>query len=381
LIKKSHSCRVCDGSLFPSPLLRYENSPRSAQGFLDAIEECDDLVNLEIFQCVYCGLVQHNLAPVPYYKEVIRAVAFSKEMGDFRVDQLRQWIMQNHLANKKILEVGCGRGEYIDLLISAGATKVAGIEYAQKSVVTAREKCLQIYQGYLDSDFELPSDFKFDAFTIFSFMEHWPNPNQGLRLIHSVLSEGAVGLVEVPNFELILSKGLYSEFTADHIFYFDRKSFTFLLEKNGFEVISIESVWYGYILSAMVRKRPFLDVKNFLKIQEKIKSQLTEFISQRGDGEVAIWGAGHQALAVIAMARVANEVKYIVDTAPFKQGKYTPATHLPIVGPEYLNTHTPKAVIVMAAGYTNEVIRVLLEKYPFIEHIAALREDELEIVR
>ena len=188
-------------------------------------------------------------------------------------------------------------------------------------------------------------------------------------------------MVEVPNFELILNKGLYSEFTTDHIFYFDRKSFSFLLEKNGFEVISIESVWYDYILSAKVRKRPLVDVKNFLYIQDKIKSQLTAFISQHGDGKVAIWGAGHQALAVIAMAKVANQVKYIVDSAPFKQGRFTPATHLPVVSPESLNTSSPRAVIVMAAGYSNEVVRIILEKYPFIEHIAVLREDELEIVR
>ncbi len=381
MINKTHFCRVCDGALSASPLLGYENSPRSAQGFLDAIEDLDDSVNLEIFQCVYCGLVQHNLAPVPYYKEVIRAVAFSSEMGKFRIDQLRNWVKENNLENKKILEVGCGRGEYIDLLISAGATKVSGIEYAQQSVVTAREKCPQIYQGYLDSDFELPGDFEFDAFTIFSFLEHWPNPNQGLRLIHSALNEGGVGLVEVPNFELILNKGLYSEFTTDHIFYFDRKSFTFLLEKNGFEVVSIESVWYDYILSAKVRKRPLLDVKNFLNIQSRIKSQLTEFISQHGAGEVVIWGAGHQALAVIAMAKVANQVKYIVDSAPFKQGKFTPATHLPIVSPEHLNAKPPKAIIVMAAGYSNEVVRILLSNYPHIKHIAVLREDQLEVVQ
>lgn len=381
MINKTHFCRVCDGALSASPLLGYENSPRSAQGFLGAIDDLDDSVNLEIFQCTYCGLVQHSLEPVPYYKEVIRAVAFSREMGEFRVEQLRNWVKESNLEKKTILEVGCGRGEYIDLLISAGATKVSGIEYAQQSVVTAREKCPQIYQGYLDIDFEMPGDFKFDAFTIFSFLEHWPNPNQGLRLIHSVLSEGGVGLVEVPNFELILNKGLYSEFTTDHIFYFDRKSFTFLLEKNGFEVVSIESVWYDYILSAKVRKRPLLDVKNFLNIQSRIKSQLTEFISQHGAGEVAIWGAGHQALAVIAMAKVANQVKYIVDSAPFKQGKFTPATHLPIVSPEHLNTKPPKAIIVMAAGYSNEVVRILLSNYPHIKHIAVLREDQLEVVQ
>ena len=380
MIKKNHSCKVCAGSLSTEPLLSYEDSPRSAQGFLDDINEQDDSVNLEIFQCAHCGLVQHNLAPVPYYREVIRAVAFSREMGEFRVEQLNDWINQNNLQKKKIIEVGCGRGEYIDLLISAGATEVSGIEYSKKNVAVAKEKGLKIYQGYLDSDFELPSDFKFDAFTIFSFLEHWPNPNQGLKLIHSVLSADAVGLVEVPNFELILNKGLYSEFTTDHIFYFDRNSFSLLLENNGFEVISIETIWYDYILSARVRKRPFLDVTNFLNIQAKIKSQLGVFINHHSRRAVAIWGAGHQALAVIAMANVSDQIKYIIDSAPFKQGKFTPATHLPIVSPEHLISNPPEAVIVMAAGYSNEVVRMILEKYPHIKHVAVLREDELEIL-
>jgi SAM-dependent methyltransferase len=277
--------------------------------------------------------------------------------------------------------VGCGRGEYINLLNNAGTTKVSGIEYAKRSVDAARETGAHIYQGYFDSDFEIPKDFKFDGFTIFSFLEHWPNPNQGLQMIHAALSEDAVGLVEVPNFELILKKSLYSEFTTDHIFYFDKKSFTFLLEKNGFEVISIESIWYDYILSAKVHKRPLLDVANFLKIQGKIKSQLSTFLNQYNKDTVAIWGAGHQALAVIAMANVANQIKFIIDSAPFKQGKFTPATHLLIVSPEHLISNPPEAVIVMAAGYSNEVVQLILDKYSFIKHIAVLREDELETVQ
>ncbi len=76
-------CRVCEGSLFSEPLLEYEGSPKSAQGFLNSLSEQDELVNLAIYQCAKCGLVQHNLEPVSYYKEVIRAVAFSPEMGKF----------------------------------------------------------------------------------------------------------------------------------------------------------------------------------------------------------------------------------------------------------------------------------------------------------
>ena len=96
--------------MFSKSLLQYEGSPKSAQGFLNDLSEQDEVVNLEIYQCTKCGLVQHNLDPVSYYKEVIRAVAFSPEMGKFRLAQLGSWVFKNNLQNKKILEVGCGKG-------------------------------------------------------------------------------------------------------------------------------------------------------------------------------------------------------------------------------------------------------------------------------
>ena len=376
----AYKCKVCEGSLFSKPLLQYEGSPKSAQGFLNNLSETDEVVNLAIYQCTKCGLVQHNLEPVPYYKEVIRAVAFSPEMGKFRLAQLGDWISRNKLQNKNILEVGCGKGEYIDLLKKSGSTQIIGLEFSKNNVASALSSGLVVKKGYLDSEFEVPSNFQFDAFAIFSFLEHWPNPNESLNLLHSFLRDGAVGLVEVPNFELILSKGLYSEFTTDHIFYFDKKSFSFLLEKNGFEVISIKPIWYDYILSAEVRKKSPLDISNFLHIQKSVKSQLHEFINRFDCKEVAIWGAGHQALAVIAMAGLAPCIKYVVDSAPFKQGKYTPATHLLIVSPDLLLTDPPKAVVIIAAGYSDEIANIIIDKYPMLESISILREDRLEII-
>lgn len=377
----SHQCKVCEGNLFSKALLEYPGSPKAAQGFLSDLSEQDEVVNLDIYQCAKCGLVQHKLEPVSYYKEVIRAVAFSREMGKFRLKQLGSWISRNHLENKKILEVGCGKGEYMNLLQKAGANTVIGLEFSETNIASARNEGFTVQQGYLNADFNPSENFQFDAFAIFSFLEHWPNPNEGLSILYSFLGDGASGLVEVPNFELINSKGLYSEFTTDHIFYFDKKSFAFILEKNGFEVISIESIWYDYILSAEVRKKTSLDMSKFLKIQNSVKSQLNNFIDKFVTNEVAIWGAGHQALAVIAMAGIAPRIKYVVDSATFKQGKYTPATHLPIVSPESLLSDPVKSVVIMAAGYSDEVAKIIRDKYSAIESIAILREDRLEIIK
>ena len=109
-------CRACGAEFFDKPLLIYENSPESAQNFIEDLSSTKDApVKLEIYQCSKCGLIQHNLKPVSYYKKVIRAVSFSNEMTTFRLNQLDTWLEKYRLKNKSILEVGSGKGEYLNI--------------------------------------------------------------------------------------------------------------------------------------------------------------------------------------------------------------------------------------------------------------------------
>lgn len=131
------TCRFCYGELNDPPLLCYPRSPSSAQGFTDSPKRQDDGLDLNIHQCTSCGLVQHPLSPVPYYKDVIRSIAFSGEMASFRLEQLGSWLSTNHIQEKKILEIGSGKGEYLDLLTQAGATSVFGIENSLSNIEVA----------------------------------------------------------------------------------------------------------------------------------------------------------------------------------------------------------------------------------------------------
>lgn len=374
-------CRICGGQFYQPALLEYPGSPHSAQGFLETLDQTDDIVDLKIYQCRCCGLIQHDLSPVSYYRDVIRAVAFSKEMGQFRLGQLGNWIRRLDLTDKRVLEIGSGKGEYLELLKQAGARQVYGIEHAKTSVEFARQRGLDVRAGYLSTDFANPWDEPFDAFAIFSFMEHWPDLNGSLRALQSLLKNGAYGLVEIPNFDFIVSNGLYSEFTTDHIFYFNRHTLRTVLELNGFEVLAIDSIWHDYILSAQVMKRKRLDISGFSEKQKNIIEQLNQFVSRFRPQDVVVWGAGHQALAVMSLACLQDKVSHVVDSASFKQQKYTPGTHLLIKAPESILEDQPKAVMIMAAAYSDEVAKTLAQKYPEVGNIAILREDRLEVVK
>jgi SAM-dependent methyltransferase len=378
---ESKLCGVCGGPFHQPAILTYPDSPRSAQGFLDSPDQPDEVVNLEIYQCQCCGLVQHDLPPVSYYRDVIRAVAFSNEMGAFRAGQLGEWVKQANLQDKRLLEVGCGKGEYMDLLRQAGAQHVHGLENSQASLEFARKQGLTVERGYLASGFTNPWPERFDSFAIFSFMEHWPDLNGSLRALQGCLNEEAQGLVEVPNFEFIVANGLYSEFTVDHIFYFDRQTLRAVLELNGFEVMAIDPIWHGYILSAQVRKRKPQKPMGFIAKQQRIIEQLQQFAGRFAPVDVVVWGAGHQALAVLSLAKLQSMVSHVVDSAPFKQNKYTPGTRLLIKPPASLLQDQPKAIIIMAAAYSDEVAQTIERAYPMIAHVAILREVQLEVVK
>lgn len=352
--------------------------PGSAQGFPDIAGLAHDHgTDLDIYQCVACGLVQLPGAPVPYYREVIRAAAYSEEMRAFREKQLDDWAARYGLIGCKVLEIGCGRGEYLALLQAAGMD-ARGLEASAFAVRHCRGQRLRARRGYLTRRSGKLPDAPFSAFVIFNFLEHWPDPVGSLQAVAHNLEEGGVGLVEVPNFDMIVRQALFSEFIADHLLYFTEETLRVTLQCSGYEVLSCRSIWHDYIISAEVRKRIPLDVAPLERRRTAIAKALRDFIARFPVGQVAVWGAGHQALSVIALADIAGDLRYIVDSAPFKQGRYSPASHLRIVAPETLASEPVRAVIVMAASYSDEVARQLRSRFDPALAVVILREGGLE---
>lgn len=373
-------CRVCGQELNTEPLLRYENMPRAAQYLPNESElDTDKGIDLEVCQCSGCGLIQLNSEPVPYYQEVIRAADVSGEMKEFRRKQFIAFVQKYSLRDKKVIEIGCGQGEYLTIMQAAGA-KAYGLEQSAESVAQCQKKGLNVIRGFMQAGGAPLTDAPFAAFYCLNYLEHLPDPNSMLRGISMNLPDGGIGLVEVPNIDMILRKNLFAEFIADHLLYFTRETLTTTLKINGFDVIEANEEWHEYIISAVVRKRKKTAISGFYDNQRKLKNEIDAYLGRYKPGEVAVWGAGHQALTVISLFKLAGKIKYVIDSAPFKQGKYTPATHIRIVSPEALVADPVKAVIVMAASYSDEVAMILREKHGKKIGISVLRDYGLEII-
>jgi 2-polyprenyl-3-methyl-5-hydroxy-6-metoxy-1,4-benzoquinol methylase len=355
--------------------------PKAAQFMPDAQSlKNDDGVNLEVCQCSGCGLVQLSNAPVPYYREVIRASAASEEMKIFRKKQFNDFVNQYSLKNKKIIEIGCGRGEFLSIM-QGFAAESYGLEFSEQSVSDCKKMGLKVFPGFVENDDYIIKNNPFDAFFILNFLEHLPEPNASLRGIFNNLVVDGIGLIEVPNFDMILQKKLFSEFIGDHLFYFTKETLSSTLWFNGFEILECNVQWYDYIISAVVRKRKKADLSDFQNHQVQLKNEIEKYLSSFKNKKVAIWGASHQALAILSLLNLSNKIEYVIDSAVFKQGKFTPVTHIPIVTPEKLNSDPVDAIIVMAAGYSDEVAKIIRQKFSKNISISILRDFGLEVIK
>ena len=364
-------CRICSANLSDKDVLIFSNMPQSAQGFLKKSELDKDFgEDIHLKQCKYCGLVQAYGEPVSYYRDVIRASGVSTQMRRFRIDQYTDWVGRCGLQGKKIIEIGCGRGEYLDFMEETDAM-VFGMEHDPSSVKEAIQAGHHVFEGFIEDDNYVIPEAPYARFFMMNFLEHIPEPVGFLRAISDNLESEAYGLIEVPDFSMMIARSLYSEFIQDHLSYFTEDTFGQLLRLCGFDVLSVKSIWNGYILSAEIKKKTPLDVSGFKNEHINQRSLMKNFFDrekQKGS-RLAVWGAGHQALANLSLLAMSKDIVCVIDSADFKQGMYTPVTHIPIVSPEDMYQYKIDKVIIMAAGYSDEVAGIMESSYPNIEKV------------
>lgn len=416
-------CLACRNKLAGPPIFHLENAPASAQNIPDAKEVKEDRgIALDLFRCDGCGLVQFDCEPVSYYRDVIRAGGFSTTMKELRRSQYQHLIDTWHLEGKRFLEVGCGRGEFIQVLTEF-PVEVYGMEHKPELVELAREAGLQVWQEFpetADQKFAGGKLGLFDVFLSFNFLEHQPRPDVMLRAIYGNLSEDGMGLVTVPALEYIWEQGSYYELIRDHIAYYSFETLGRLLEENGFAVLE-EEIINRDTIAAVVKKVPLgmkagedqdsqrsseaqgslpltgaQDLQSPAIVQElrphapeqdplaagyEATAREMEELAERLAAEkrtLAIWGASHQGFTLAATSCLGQAASYIIDSAPFKQGRFAPASHLPIVSPDYALEHPVDEILIVAPGYTEEIAGIIRERFGENVTVWTIRTSRLE---
>lgn len=374
-------CHLCNGKLFSNAILILKGMPLAAQFYPKKEEFAQDTgITLNIRHCSSCGLVQHDSKPVDYFKEVITAATLSEKSRLLRLNQMKELSQRFGLTGKRIIEIGTGKGEMIDVMNESGFI-AAGIEASLESVKIGRNLGRNMIYGYIGDEREIEASL-YDAFISLNYLEHLPHPGDIIKNIYKITTSDAVGFVTVPNLEYLLRTKSFYEFVADHISYFTEKTLTYAFETNGFDVLDCNLINNDNDIAITLKKKKRLELSDQYVEVEALINDLQRILNEykSKNKKVAVWGAGHRTLALLALSK-ANGIEYIIDSAKFKHGKFSPFMHTPIMPPDHLRENKVDLVIVMLPGiYPDEVCKTLDTMNLDVDK-AILKDNKIEFMK
>lgn len=231
-----------------------------------------------VLQCKVCLLVY--VYPQPDNSEIKREydddlIFSSKESKNWlkhcEKDLARLWLRRISKITKfkntgKILDVGCGTGDFVKHL-APSVWKVYGTEYSPQMARVAQDRCrIDVFIGFLkQAQYENES---FDAVTMWHVLEHVPDPSSEIREIFRILRKGGLIVIEVPNLNFILKKSYKMPLSRNmHLTHFTASTLSKMLADNGFKVRLIESTHTGFFREQ--------SLKAFIKIIIHYTSKIT----------------------------------------------------------------------------------------------------------
>ena len=209
---------------------------------------CRDNLSLKIYECNECGLVflsDFSHIEDSFYEENGQSqsnekINISNTISCIYTDR-RFTNFSSKFRNKKILDFGCGKGNFLKKLKNENISKELYSLEINESYRKSLEKDFIHY-----SSIEEIEDNSLDCITMFHVLEHLPDPLSILNNLYLKLKKGGSLLIEVPNCNDILLKKYnnkaFKNFTywSCHLFLFNSVTIRSLINRTKFNVNYIE---------------------------------------------------------------------------------------------------------------------------------------------
>jgi len=281
----------------------------------------------------------------------------------------------------KILEVGCNDFTFLKNFINESKL-IVGVDPSDisKNNVIPEINLINDFFCFEQSENIKAKYGLFDAIFSSNNFAHIEDIQDYSRGISNLLKDDGSFVCEVHWVGTIIDKMQFPFIYHEHLYYYTLKSLQFLLRKSGLYINDVQEIdIHGGSIRIFASKMEqeksnvsmFLEkersmglyelntYKEFSKKIESLKKKSKDFFNKvkKENKNVFGYGASGQANSLMSFFEISNDdLKFIIDDSPIKDGLITPRNHIKIKNRDFLIKNTPDYIYVLAYTFLNEII-------------------------
>lgn len=170
----------------------------------------------------------------------------------------------------RILEVGCGEGEFAANLKGERAVNITGIEPFESAASVALARLDRVLVADVNTGIDKLQNERFDCVVCNDVLEHLVDPWDTLKRLHPLVATGGVLVASLPNMRFmpvlkdLVIKGEWryvgqGVMDRTHLRFFTQKSMRSLFEESGYNVTHMQGInaiqfpWKFRLLNSLTR--------------------------------------------------------------------------------------------------------------------------------
>jgi SAM-dependent methyltransferase len=385
---KRHDCRVCGGTtltrfleLGPQPL---------ANGFLDADSlrsGHEEKFPLDLYVCHSCSHVQllDVVSKETLFSHYLYFSTVSRTIPTHFAELAKEVATQHAQRGDMVVEVGSNDGVLLSAFEGSGL-RTLGVEPARNVAEVARRRGVPTMNRFftLETADQIARDLGHAKVVIANNVVGHIDDLEGLvRSVARLLTDDGTWIFEVPYLVDLIDKNEFDTVYHEHLSYFALRPIQTMLRRGDLSLVDVkrQSV-HGGTIRVYARKTPhagspsaavheLLALERAMRLDtlapyhafaervHDLRTNLRRMIDElKKDGKrIAGYGAPAKGNTLLNYVGIGpDDLEYIQDTTPVKQGLYTPGTHVLVVPPAHFQRHPPDVALLLAWNYEPEIV-------------------------
>jgi SAM-dependent methyltransferase len=203
--------------------------------------------NIHLSFCAACGFIANtDFDPSvheysPRYEET---QGYSPTFQAFHHELAAYLLERFDLRGKRIIEIGCGKGDFLGLLCEDGRNSGVGFDpaFVPERFQSAGREHIRFVQDFYSEDY---ADIEADFICCKMTLEHISQTGEFVSMLRRVIGprRGISVFFQVPDVARILDECAFWDIYYEHCSYFSLESLGRLFAAHGFDV---DRVWRGF---------------------------------------------------------------------------------------------------------------------------------------